>query len=107
MAITALIGCSDTPERRAPSAWPRTVDAAADTLLRLLSKRDRQALRQFQRSDLVSLHFELGMLVRNEFGLWSGNRELLASCGSSDQGAEDCSPIIIDRAWEKLQAPVR
>ncbi|MHA1918479.1 MAG: DUF6794 domain-containing protein, partial [Promethearchaeota archaeon] len=42
--------------------------------------------------------------VRNEFGLWQGNDELLKSCAKKDPliHPDDVSSIIIEELWKKL-----
>jgi len=30
--------------------------------------------------ELVDLHFYMGMQIRNDFGLWTGNKKLMESC---------------------------
>src|SRR5262249_3624912 len=71
----ALASCFD--EWRARRAWPRTVDQAVEILLRRLDRESREALRRARDEDLAEFHFGLGMGIRNDFGLWAGNRALL------------------------------
>jgi len=46
------------------------------------------------------VHFELGTAIRNSFGLWGANKELLRSCGSETMSADDALAIILKRASE-------
>ena len=50
----------------------------------------------------VRLHLTLGMAIRNDFGLWAGNRYLLKSCGSERMSADDASSVIIRALWQRL-----
>jgi hypothetical protein len=89
---------------RDSTAWPRSVDAAVDTLLAGLSPSDRDRLRKTPEDSLWSLHFTLGLDIRNQYGLWRGNVALLTSCGEHPPYVPDhCSGLIIKRAWERLQ----
>jgi hypothetical protein len=68
-----------------------------------LKKQDRDwILRNPKDVVTVELHLPFGTAVRNDFGLWGRNAELLASCG--DQDAEACSRVIFDRLWESIRA---
>jgi hypothetical protein len=89
---------------RDSSAWPRSVDAAVDTLLAELSPTDRDRLRTLPEDSLWSLHLTLGLDIRNQYGLWRGNVALLQSCGQKPPYVPDtCSGLIIMRARERLQ----
>jgi hypothetical protein len=89
---------------RDSTAWPRSVDAAIDTLLAGLSPSDRDRLRRTPEDSLWSMHFTLGLDIRNQYGLWRGNFALLTSCGEHPPYVPDhCSGLIIRRAWERLQ----
>src|SRR5262245_59535730 len=52
---------------------------------------------------LALLHFDLGMGIRNSFGLWAGNRELLEDCGHDDP--DIASAVILARLLERLRGP--
>lgn len=84
------------------STWPLTLDEAAERLLGWLSERDRLTLRDTHEDDLVGFHLGLGMSIRHSFGLWRGNRELMASCGKTT--ADEASGAIIREVWRRLQA---
>ena len=57
--------------------------------------------------DLVDLHFSLGAYIRNEFGLWSGNGQLIEDCRrvSMDQylHPDQASSVIIRELWKQLR----
>jgi hypothetical protein len=87
-------------ERR---SWPRSLQAAVDQLLADLDAESLQRLREMPEEDLCQLHFDLGMGIRNGFGLWAGNRELLAECGTDD--ADVASGVIVGRLWQQVRGP--
>jgi hypothetical protein len=87
--------------------WPRTVDEAVERLLSILSEDDRRTIAQASEDDLAGYHFGLGIAIRNQFGLWGGNQELLASC-AADTGSpfihpDGASAVIIWALWRRLQ----
>ena len=83
------------------SAWPRSLDAAVEKLLTSMSEADKEHLRSMPEHDLISLHMGWAMGIRNDFGLWAGNDELLDSCGSLHP--DDASMAIVHAVWERLQ----
>ena len=50
---------------------------------------------------LIDAHFGLGIDIRRDFGLWDGNRELLAACG--EQQPDEATSVIIEATWRLLQ----
>jgi len=57
--------------------------------------------------ELIFFHLDWGMGIRNDYGLWSGNTQLLKSCAALVPGTEPepdpVSMVIIKRIWAKLQ----
>ena len=84
--------------------WPKTVEEAVNRMIQEMSEEDRTRLKNTPEKDLIMYHFSLGMWVRNEFGLWQGNDELLKSCAKKDPliHPDDVSSIIIEELWNKL-----
>jgi hypothetical protein len=94
-------------EKGRPSATPpKTVEEAVDRLIEELSLKDRTTLGNLTEDELSLLHINLGEYIRNEFGLWSGNEALMASCcfiAKRDKIHEDeASSIIIKELWSRL-----
>lgn len=91
--------------RKAKKEWPRTVEEAVDRLLSLMSEEDKQSLKNTPEKDLIMFHFGLGAYIRNEFGLWQGNTELLKSCEKESNFVhpDDSSSIIIEALWKRLR----
>ena len=63
--------------------------------------------RNLSEDELINLHINLGDYIRNEFGLWSGNDDLMSSCckiAKMDKIHEDtASTIIIEELWKRLR----
>ena len=57
--------------------------------------------------DLLDVHFDLDVYFKNFFALWSGNKELLASCRSISKEhvyrEDDIIRVIITALWKKLR----
>ena len=90
-----------------PPEAPRTVDEAVDRLLSNMPLKDKTTVANMSHVELPNLHLTLGGYILNNFGLLSGNWELIKSCRAKSkdtlQHEEDAVGIIIDALWEKLQ----
>ena len=90
-----------------PPEAPRTVDEAADRLLSSMPLKDKTTVANMSHDELPNLHLTLGGYILNNFGLLSGNWELMRSCRAKSnitlQHEEDAVGMIIDALWEKLQ----
>ena len=88
-------------------AAPRTVDEAVDRLSSNMPLKDKTTVANMSHVELPNLHLTLGGYILNNFGLLSGNWELLKSCRAMSNKPlhhdEDAVGIIIDALWEKLQ----
>lgn len=94
--------------------WPSTFTAAVDRLMSTMTADDLTALRDTPKGSLIQYHFSLGMYIRNEFGLWQGNDELLRSCYPEvtdsylleiiKQDPDGASTRIIEGLWRRLQS---
>ena len=89
--------------RRLP--WPRTVDEAVDRILWTLPDEDRELVKNTPEKALIQFHHGWGTGIRNSFGLWAGNTELLKSCGSEDMHPDSASMVIIRAVWQRLHEP--
>ena len=82
--------------------WPTTLEEAANKVLEILDEDcSRHTFSKMTKGGLIMLHPTLGRYIRNEFGLWLNNEELLKSCGK--EHPDDASHVIIERAWELAQ----
>ena len=94
------------PPKRRPRQddWPRTVDEAVNLILIKLDDASKAQVKSTARADLVKFHRGWGMGIRNSYGLWGGNTDLLKSCGDDKViHPESCSAVIIEHVWQKLQ----
>ena len=95
--------------------YPKTVAEAVNRLLSALSEKDKEEIKKTSKDDLINLHFGLGQYIRNAFGLWRENEELLKACCPMDKYPEETRPylfldpdeasgVIIDALWERLRS---
>lgn len=86
--------------------YPKTIAEAVDRLLSTLSEEDKEAIKNTPKDDLISLHFGFGTDIRNAFGLWKKNEELLKACCPYYPicEADEASGVIIDALWKKLKS---
>ncbi|MGD2271689.1 MAG: putative molybdenum carrier protein [Desulfobacterales bacterium] len=100
-----------TPKSRykvsANDAPPQTVNEAVNRLADQLSLRDKITLANMTAEELVSLQKTLGRHIREKFGLFTGNQELMHSCrfvSKKDVATEsEASAVIIERLWNQLK----
>jgi len=87
--------------------FPKTVAQAVKHLNAELSLENKKIIKDMQGDGLSGLHISIGRYIRNEFGLWSGNNELMESCcsvsGVDELHEDDASAVIITELWRRLQ----
>lgn len=86
-----------------PKILPKTVEEAVDQILSSMSESDKELVKNTHEEGLDSFHVGWGMGIRNGFGLWGSNKELLKACGSEDMDPDEASMVIIKAVWENLQ----
>lgn len=111
-AKTAGVGLWSDPAPVSPWDWrkehggnkdevPVTVEAAVDILMDVMSAKDLAKIQNMSKSDMVSLHFGLGMWIRNIFGLRRGNYLLLEATGADEP--DGASGVILDALLTRLK----
>ena len=88
--------------------WPATIDEAVGVVIASLSDREKAAIAAMAESELIGLHFGLGMWIRNNLGLWQGNDELMQVIRERDQAihTDDVSMVIIAAVWRRVREMV-
>ena len=85
---------------------PKTVEEAVDRLISDLDLEARVKIANMNLDDLVNFHSNLHIYFKNAFGVWSGNKELLADCRSISNepiyNEDDATVVIIGVLWQKL-----
>lgn len=90
-----------------PGEWPTTVDEAVAMLLADISEEDKEFVRSTPEEEIIPrFHHGWGTAIRNEFGLWRGNKALLRSCCGENKYPTDPTTVAVRGVWEALQGPV-
>jgi hypothetical protein len=86
---------------------PQNVAQAVERLCDSLPLKDKAIVANMSRNELSGIHLSLGRYIMDNFGLLTGNRELMESCRSVSKEIlrheEDAAAVIITALWEKLQ----
>lgn len=98
--------------------WPRSVEQAVDWLIAMMEPEQKIQVAELTKENLVDLQYGLGAAIRNEFGLWSDNQDLLDDClllthsplYARDAGdsavvrihPDDASIVILEALWDRL-----
>lgn len=83
--------------------WPTTVADTVRDILSGMSDKDKQIVRSTQKVDLIKFHHGWGTGIRNHYGLWRGNTELIKSACGKPCHPDDASMKIIEAVWVELQ----
>ena len=93
------------PDKAAPFL-PKTVDQAVQKIEDQLPLKERNYIANLEKNELVTLMPSLGEYIKNRFGLWTGNRDLVESCriisGEAYMDENKALLIIIENLWFHL-----
>lgn len=94
----------DEEEILNPSNWTTTMDATAKDIIKSLPTKDKEIVRNTKKENLIMFHHGWGTGIRNHYGLWRGNNQLLKDvCGKEECDPDHASMLIIEKVWELLQ----
>lgn len=87
---------------------PSTVDQVVALLYHDLSLRDKVIMAHLTENELdSSVYLAMAKTIRKEFGLYSGNTDLLSSCsrylGREYDAYEDPAMVIMKELWQKVK----
>ena len=87
---------------------PTNVIEVVELLYSDMSLRDKTIMADLSEHELdISVYLETAKIIRKEFGLYSGNGELLHSCqsymGREYDEFEDPAMIIVKELWRKVR----
>jgi hypothetical protein len=86
---------------------PRNVAEAVELLSNRLPLKDKATVANMSQTELPAIQASLAGYILNNFGLQSGNQELMKSCRSESketfQQEEDAVTVIITALWQELQ----
>ena len=82
------------------STWPKTLDEAVKICLLTSTPQQKELIKNTPREELALFHPGWALNMRNEFGLWEGNSELVESCGASEP--DGASMVVVKTVWTEL-----
>jgi len=94
------------------SQWPETTSSAIDWIIASLDEKEKQIICETKKADLISLHFSLGIYIRNQLGMHSGNNALMKDCARSESSddtsylyydPDSASGFLIEAVWKRLR----
>lgn len=87
---------------------PSTVEEVVDLLFEDISLRDRVIMAGLSEEEFDSrVYLSMAKIIRKEFGLYSGNTDLLKSCsaylGKEYDSFEDPAMVIVKELWKRVR----
>ncbi|MGD9052946.1 MAG: hypothetical protein PVG17_13915, partial [Desulfobacterales bacterium] len=86
---------------------PKTVQEAVQRLADELPLKQKTTIANMAEDELMNLNAFLGRYILDQFGLWSGNEELVESClALADyplHNEDDAAAVIIKELWHQLR----
>ena len=86
---------------------PRSVDEAVNRLISELPLRYAAKIAKMNGRDLSALHGTIGPYIRENFGLWRGNDQLMESCRMFNDHdylhIDSASMVIMEALWAQLK----
>jgi len=82
--------------------FPTTVDAAVRLLMSMVKEPEQAKIAAMDSDELYTLHFGLGMWIRNHMGFYAGNDQLLTATGETEP--DEASMVIIRSFHDRLLA---
>ena len=86
---------------------PRSVDEAVEKLISELPLRYTAKIAKMNGRDLSALHGAIGPYIRENFGLWRGNDQLMESCRMLNDydylHIDSASMVIMEALWSRLK----
>lgn len=79
------------------------MDGAVHDILSNMSDDVKMQIRVSRRNSLVESHFGLMTGIRERYGLWNGNEQLILSACGHPCLPEDAAIKIIEALWDELQ----
>jgi hypothetical protein len=84
-------------------SWPKNMDEAIKIIHDSMEENQLEEIRQLTWKQFIDKYNSFGGLplwIRNNFGLWRGNFELLLNCKIDDIDADNASMSILYHFWE-------
>ena len=85
------------------SNWPITTETVVNDIIHRMTDKEKETVKSTKCEDLIQFHHSWGMSIRNYYGLWRGNHQLILSACGQPCYPDDASMKIIESVWLKLQ----
>jgi hypothetical protein len=86
---------------------PKTVAEAVEQLMLDLDLEDKVKIAKADFNELINIHLRLKNYLKNAFGVWHENKELLADCRTISEetiyNEEKATFVIVKALWERLK----
>lgn len=89
--------------------YPSSINEAVAILVADLPLREKVSIARMTEEDLLELNLSLGLYIRDRFGLWSANRELINAClkefpcETKEVYQDAATSVIIKALWRELR----
>jgi hypothetical protein len=83
--------------------WPHNLDEAVRILINEMQNNDKEKIQKMSKLDFDFYSLGLGSYVRNKFGLWQGNHDLINDVDSNDPNPDNISNLILEAVYEELK----
>ncbi len=92
---------------RGVAVKPKTIDEAIQLLINELPLKEKITIANMAADQLINLNANIGRYILDQFGLWSGNEELVESClpyvDYPLHNEDDVAAVIIKELWLRLR----
>ncbi|MFC1824257.1 YpsA SLOG family protein [Thermodesulfobacteriota bacterium] len=106
-AVFNLFFVESKSREQAKLLFPRTVEDAVERLMAELPLKDKTLISKMEEDELPRLYSILGKYIKENYGLWLKNGELMKDCKylAKDRPlhADDASALIISELWKALR----
>lgn len=83
--------------------WPKTLEEAVAELKNEFGKEEIDKIKKMKRNEFDINYLFLGQYIRNQFGLWAGNKELLHNVLPNKPEPDNVSQIIIEKLFNDVK----
>lgn len=101
--VLSSVAWSAEDEVLGPDKWPTSVAETVKDIVQQLPEKDKEVVRITKKEDLIKFHHGWGTGIRNHYGLWRGNDNLILSACGKPCHPDDASMVIIEAVWSALQ----
>ncbi|MEX1013830.1 MAG: DUF6794 domain-containing protein [Candidatus Paceibacterota bacterium] len=83
--------------------WPKSLNEAVSKLRSQFTEKQLLEIQQLSKEEFELRYLGVGSWIRNQFGLWRGNFNLLLDCDELNPEPDNVSNVILEKLWESLQ----